>query len=142
MSRLILFFQLYMLRTMVESLISNRQKSIRFELASELIPPLEEFYDHSYMYTVLLQFNRLICVSVLLTSMHACMQETFFECIEKHGCLSIRLCNVFMYVYTYDFSYLFTCACTIGLIISKNETLFLLKTTWFLQKPMVLLFFM
>ena len=47
-----------MLRTMLESLISAKAKSIRFELSSDHIPDLEAFYNHSSIYRILLQFNR------------------------------------------------------------------------------------
>ena len=48
-----------MLRTMLESLISPKTKSIRFELSNDHIPELEAYYNHTAIYQILLRFNGL-----------------------------------------------------------------------------------
>lgn len=52
-------WQLYMLRTMLESLISDKKKSIRFDLSAHYLPPLEEFYAKSSVYSTLLSYTGL-----------------------------------------------------------------------------------
>jgi hypothetical protein len=70
-----------MLRTMLESLISPRAKSIRFELSPDLLPDLEQYYDHTFFYRMLLQFNSMFILysrywsRILTFSAPGCVHE-------------------------------------------------------------------
>ena len=47
-----------MLQTMLESLVSEKKKSIRFDISEQYIPELEQYFSHTFFYPVLLHFNR------------------------------------------------------------------------------------
>lgn len=50
--------QLYMLRTMLESICADdKKKSVKHELDSKYYPAMLEFYKESYYFSYLLNFN-------------------------------------------------------------------------------------
>eukprot|EP00051_Salpingoeca_urceolata_P004991 m.69469 g.69469 ORF g.69469 m.69469 type:complete len:1254 (+) comp13989_c0_seq2:242-4003(+) len=70
--------QLYMLRTMVESLCrDDKKKALRADIGDKHLPPLDSFYSHTFWFPYLLDFNQTLQESVDLSQLW--YREFFLE---------------------------------------------------------------